>query len=175
MSRNKGGRGKKTDRKIRVLQGNPSGRVLPNEERHMSIAVDSQTEPPVPLGERAREHWDRIVSVHGPSGLITTLDLDSLARYCSMLEKWQDARDFIQEHGCTTTRRNTYQEYEVKSPEFDMYLTLGRMLLQHAQQFGFTPASRQPNTNPPEVKEMDEMEEFLFGNSNTKKMDRDLT
>jgi len=74
----------KTPAKLRVLRGNPSKQKHDKVDEQTEIDAEKITkdvEPPVKLLKAAREKWDRITKNLEAVGLLTVMDMDSLARY----------------------------------------------------------------------------------------------
>src|SRR6186713_2758454 len=75
---------------LRILRGNPSGRRLPDEPT--SPVLDEHTAPPDWIDAAARHEWRRLVPGLARAGVITELDVDALAAYCSTVADWKQAR-----------------------------------------------------------------------------------
>lgn len=139
------------------LAGNPGKRALNNNEPQPRPIPDV-TAPSYLEGD-ARLKWDELVAELYPAGLLTTIDVDSLAFYCVLYGRWKRAERIVREKGevIKTTNGNIIQ---------NPYLSIANRALSQmtkiSAEFGMTPSSRtRIAAQPPEQES--ELEQRLFG------------
>jgi P27 family predicted phage terminase small subunit len=95
-------------------------------------------EPPEELDDRAKRHWYETAKKLKPLGLLTNLDLDQLAMYCSAYSRWLTALTQLRQKLIVMSPN----EYPMLSP----YLSIEREAISTMQkcsaEFGMSPASR---------------------------------
>ncbi len=121
---------------IRKLAGNPGHRKLnENEPQPPPASVD----PPAFIEGEALDKWREMVAELHPLGLLTSIDVDSLAFYCVLYARWRKAERIVKDKGevIKTVGGNIIQ---------NPYLAIANRCLKEMQrlavQFGLTPASR---------------------------------
>ena len=126
---------------IKRAEGNPGKRPLNDREPE-----PDPTAPKCPksLSKRAKAAWKKVVPQLSQMGVLTRIDGEALARYCTMLARYWDAEDFIKEHGTVLPIRdeNGNLKYLQQIPQVGMANKLAVMLLRIEQEFGMTPSSR---------------------------------
>ena len=165
--KNKGGRGRKTPAEIRLVQGNPREKPIPEPPK--SDPAPAGTQPPYELTDRAREVWDRVTEQTDKIGLLTILDLDALAKYCELEAKWWKLQDRIEQDGMWIERRSQYDTWEVTAPWVKDQHAVFADILKLCKEFGFTPVARMNIIAPVKDKTGDHLEDFLFGSVQKKK------
>jgi P27 family predicted phage terminase small subunit len=139
------------------LAGNPGKRALNELEPQPRIAPEIVA--PSNLDNDARLKWDELVAELYPAGLLTTIDVDSLAFYCILYSRWKKAERIVREKGevIKTTNGNIIQ---------NPYLAIANRALTQmgkiAAEFGMTPSSRTRIAAQPPDQES-ELEQRLFG------------
>ena len=75
---------------------------------------------------------------------MTILDATAIARYCDMLQKWTDCRDFINEHGFVYPLKDKRGNVRclMQYPQVNIYNALAASLARMEAQFGLTPSAR---------------------------------
>lgn len=122
---------------VKLLQGNPGGRRL-NDEEPEAPAVEPTK--PAHLSPEASEHWDYIVPQLASMGLLAQVDATALELYCETYGTWRRAQDERRERG--TDYVMTASGTESIAP----WVRLARDSLQAMRQllaeFGMTPSAR---------------------------------
>lgn len=123
---------------LRVLNGNPGKRPLPESEPEpQSLAI--VPDPPDWLGDIARQVWIDDAPRLRAIGLLTELDLRAFALYCEAWQELFDAKKQIDESGliATSEKGGEYQHPAVgiKNKAIERIRRLGA-------EFGMTPSSR---------------------------------
>ena len=120
----------------KIAAGNPGKRAINKAE-----PKPPTTAPPCPehLGEVARREWLRMVGHLEPLGLLTTIDGDALALYCTAYERWADAEQQLRKTGVIVKAPSGFP---IQNP----YLAIANKAMQQMQkllvEFGCTPSSR---------------------------------
>lgn len=95
--------------------------------------------PPEHLSDEEKEKWKSTVRELHPLGLITTIDKDALAMYCTIYVRWIKAEKIIREKGeiIKTAASNIIQNpyLSIANRALDQLNKLGA-------EFGMTPSSR---------------------------------
>jgi P27 family predicted phage terminase small subunit len=96
------------------------------------------------MPEDAKGHWKRVVGDLKPLGLLARVDINTLARYCILFERWLVAMRFVHQFGDTLTIRDT--ENRIVSirtmPQSRILRELSVDLLRMEREFGMTPSAR---------------------------------
>ena len=106
----------------------------------------------------ARAEWDRIAPQLYELGLLTKLDMATLAAYCYAYAEWKEASEGVERDGFTI---KTNAGNVIQNPYLGIKHTAAAFMLKMAAEFGMTPVSRsrlQIEDNP---KDFDPMEELL--------------
>ena len=125
--------------------------------------VFDEPEPPegVPecpdwLSDEAKQAWDQVAPDLAATGLLTRLDANALARYCTMWARWRKAEDFIAQHGEVYTLKdaNGSARCVMQFPQVAIAHRLSLALTRLESEFGMTPSGRSrihvqpPSTGP---------------------------
>ena len=79
--------------KLKVLEGNPGRRKLPENE---PIPISDLPPPPDHLDEYARDEWFRICQGLYNMGLLFDVDRAAFAAYCQAYSRWKTAEEEMQ-------------------------------------------------------------------------------
>ena len=144
---------------LHVLNGNPSRKsdLGQHEPRPTPVAPDC----PAWLSADARTEWDRVTPELERLGLLTVVDMVSLAAYCQSYARWVEAERVLSEKGITHEYTNKAGETNVTArPEVgiaDKYL---KHVKAFCSEFGLSPSSRVRIRLPSDVDD-DPMEGLL--------------
>jgi P27 family predicted phage terminase small subunit len=121
---------------IRVLEGNPSRRPINENEPKPTDGI-----PPMPphLDRRARVVWRQIVPELSRLGLLTVVDGEALAAYCTAASMAYNARKVLKEKGMTFKTPSGYLQ---QRPEVSILNKAMHVIKAFAQEFGLTPSAR---------------------------------
>ena len=149
---------KRKPTKLRLLEGNPGKRPLPQEPDYPSIADD---EPPEWLGEEGRTEWARVLDLVRSVGLYTGVDRAILASYCLTWEQMVEAQEKVREQG---TVIYTESGEPKRSPWVVTLEKSQQSLRLLCSEFGFSPASRSKVSLPRAEKSAHEkIQELISG------------
>lgn len=101
-------------------------------------------DPPDWLDEPAREVWAQLAPQLKASGLLTILDVHTLARYCQTWVRWRSVEEFIARHGSVYPikdekgRTRCLQQF----PQVSIANKLSVQLTRMEAEFGMTPSAR---------------------------------
>ncbi len=128
--------GHKVPTALRVLNGNPSRRPLPEHEPQPDVDVADAPDwlPPI-----ARAEWQRVAPMLRRVGVLTEADRDALTLYCQTWITWKDAIEHVRKDGLVVARRG-------KLPRQNPYLQIAERASAQLRRllgaFGMTPESR---------------------------------
>lgn len=153
---------KKTPTKLRILNGNPGRRPLPENEPQPAPGVP---EPPEFLDKDARAHWDYFADLLAASGLLSLVDRMSFAALC------QSCADYARACVLLSKCPELVTDPETGAPVINpIWATLrnGRRLSEvsmrsWASEFGLTPAVRARMGAVTGGQTADPFEEFVRG------------
>ena len=144
---------------LKVLQGNPGKRKLNEDEPSFTSSEGILTPPPF-LSRYAKKEWKRIVPLLKANGLLTDVDVNTLAAYCQSYHRWIEAEKAIRTYGLTT---ETDKGNIIQRPEVGIANKAMEAMVRYAKEFGLTPSSRTSlHANAPD-KQDDPFMEFLKG------------
>jgi P27 family predicted phage terminase small subunit len=147
---------------LRVLQGNPGKRPLPENEPKPTPLAPKR--PSWLVGE-ARREWERIAPELEKLGLLTVVDGAALAAYCqayaTMVQAEKELRAHFRKHKkLTVTYVNKFgAENEVPHPAIKIARDAAATMKSFLTEFGLTPASR-VRLAMPRQEEPDDYEAF---------------
>lgn len=98
---------KKKPTELRVLEGNPSKRPMPENEPTPPPALET-LKPPVWLPPRAKQEWKRLLPILCQTGIMTEVDVSALAGYCNAWATWIDAIQILKKHGRIQMTQNGF-------------------------------------------------------------------
>jgi len=115
--------------KLRKNEPNPSGPV---------------GDPPDWLSPEAKEIWEVIVERVKNLDLLTCVDREPFARYCSMLAQWRKLYEETKDLSPVYPLHNEdgSVRYLQERPEISLMKRLDKQLLALEKEFGFTPSAR---------------------------------
>ncbi len=130
---------KPTPTAILKVRGSWRARLNPDEP---------QPQPGIPsmpgkIRPEAKLAWKRIVPKLQAMGVLTTVDGETLARYCTLAARYWEAEDFLRKHGQTYPVRDGdgvsgFRKFPQASIANELAATLARI----EASFGMTPADR---------------------------------
>jgi P27 family predicted phage terminase small subunit len=138
-----------------ILEGNPSKRPLKKELPKPGPGIPTC---PTWLSVAAKREWKRLTPELARMGLLSKLDRNMLAGYCSAYALWQQAQEVLNQQG--TVYVSPKGKLETR-PEVEIARTTGEMMQGFANELGLTPTSRARMNLPKENEEIDPLEEFL--------------
>jgi P27 family predicted phage terminase small subunit len=141
---------------LRLLEGNPGKRPLPNEPK------PEPTAPPCPywLPLLAKREWRRLAPRLELLGLLTEIDQAAFAGYCCLVSRWRQAEALIEKEGMVCTAPDGRQK---SHPATRVAFQSLQLLLKFAGDFGLTPSSRSRiNVLAPARKSREQLEEEKF-------------
>jgi P27 family predicted phage terminase small subunit len=120
---------------VRRLAGNRSKRAITE-----GIVVPAgQPLPPWPLTKKARREWDRLCSVLGPAGVLTTIDGDALAIWAETIARYLQASAHLVRHGSLITGPNGIP---IVNPAQAIIRQSLATMQRYQTEFGATPSAR---------------------------------
>jgi P27 family predicted phage terminase small subunit len=135
---------------LRILRGNPGNRPLNDDEPQSPCdAID----PPPYLQGLSLEKWHDVVKKLSDMSLMTNADVDVVARYCVLFERYQKYLDQVRRGLDVIVMRDESGRvrYMQVAPASSILAKLEEQMLRIEREFGFTPASRSEIHNTPKV------------------------
>lgn len=118
------------------------------------------------LGEVAQAKWHELLPLLQAVKVVTTADVEALARYCDTYEWWLATRAKLRKEGDTYPILNDGGEikYIAQRPEVSIAHKLATQLRQLEQDFGLNPSARTSlHVEKPKAEGDDEAAAILFG------------
>lgn len=127
-------------RHLRVIEGNPGKRALPED----GVRLPSEyAAPPEFLDEVARAAWERLVPPLVERGLFTVLDHDSIAAYCEAFSRWRKHEQSLKDAGQETFETHGRQGRMIRTrPELGIISEQIRLMTSIGSNYGFSPVAR---------------------------------
>ena len=110
----------------------------------------------------AKAAWRRLAPGLAASGLLTKVDRNALARYCTLWARWRAAEDHIRENG---SLHKLPSGYVATNPHVAIAGRLAVLLSKLEHDFGMTPAARTKIDVPPKPDGPDELERLIARDS----------
>lgn len=125
---------------LKVLEGNPGRRRLPEEPKFR----DGQVLCPPYLSKDAKLEWKRLAPELLALGLLKPADQSNFARYCEAHSRWKQATEFIRDNGLFCNVRNKAGEItsSFALPHVKIAEQAAKEARMYGAEFGLTPASR---------------------------------
>ena len=136
---------------LKLLEGTRADRV---NDREPTMPAAGSTGPPAWLDSYGRQHWDELVGILRPAGLLTAGDLPALAQLCDDYSTIRRSIDGPRAEGI-----GDYDAVRALLANADKARDRYRRML---VEFGLTPSSRSRIKSTAE-KPRDSLEEFLAG------------
>ena len=108
---------------------------------------DGRPRCPTFLHRYAKALWRRLVPELSRCGILSAIDTEALAAYCTTFAEWRLCAEDLQKHGHYFERTKTYTNGTVKepvvpNPEVRNYTNLTAALVKFQGEFGLTPSAR---------------------------------
>ena len=137
---------KPTPTYLKLLRGNPGKRAINANEPKPEIPA-KQPAPPVFLDDYALEEWKRVAPELWRMGLLTAVDVATLAVYCDAYSRWRVATEAIAvmaardelTHGLLIKTR---AGEATPNPLVWIASSAAKTMVRVAAEFGMTPAAR---------------------------------
>lgn len=121
---------------IRVLQGNPGRRPLPENEPQ---PPEGEIVPPSTLSPAALEYWKQHEPILLAMGVLTTADVAALAEMCEVEAEFWAARAVVHAEGMFMTFEGGRL---IEHPAVKVASDAQKRLMRLQVEFGLTPSSR---------------------------------
>jgi P27 family predicted phage terminase small subunit len=128
---------KQKPKKLKVLEGNPGCRKLPENER--IPPTDELIEPPSHLDEYAIEEWERVAPGLEAKGILCFFDIQVLGAYCCSYSLWRKATEQIKE---TDLIDETSNGNAIQNCLIGIANKAAADMIKYAAEFGLTPSAR---------------------------------
>ncbi len=156
------GRGRKPKPvELKILQGNPGKRPIPNDIPQPE-KLYTAPEAPAWLDDYAKEIWNDLALKLTKAGILSELDINVLAYYCSAASICIMARKRIEDKTLIMTFKNEdgTLKHAQKSPFITVYREALDDVIRLGAQLGLSPSER-VRLRGIGKKETDEFDEFL--------------
>ncbi len=138
-NKNSGRRPKPTN--LKVLEGNPGKRPLPEDEPQPDPPAN--LEPPEHLSDRAKDFWRQYAEPLAKLGLLTELDLASFELLCGCWAKAKRAEDELERQGNVLAYETAAGNKIIKNnPNLSAWNINVSLFNKLAQKFGLAAADR---------------------------------
>lgn len=129
---------------IKIARGNPSKENLDDRVKREPRPAEGDIVPPDWVTGVALEKWDDVVPKLQAMKVMSTSDIDTIARYCVLHEQWAKYLDQMRRGLDVLVLRDSdgKVKYMQSSPAATMFLKIGQQMLRIEQEFGLTPSSR---------------------------------
>ena len=124
---------------LKRLHGTYRPDRAPEKEATPHLASGDQLQAPDWLSQGAREKWEELALRLHSLGVLTEIDLDVFALYCTAWSNWRDAEEAVREHGATTKAQSGY---EAVSPHVTRAKNHLSELIKLSNLLGFNPSAR---------------------------------
>lgn len=128
----------KTPTKILEQQGSRRAKERKGEPQPKAATPD----PPSWLSTNAKAVWRQVAKELLVLSILTTIDRNTLARYCVLWVRWRRAEDVLESEGMTYETETKSGSIILQRPEVTIAKALAAELLKVEREFGMTPGSR---------------------------------
>lgn len=152
---------RKQPTKLRLLRGDPS-----KEGKHADepIPPAGAVTPPDWVKGKALDKWNEVVPKLEAMGIMSTADVDAMARYCAMYEQWLRYLDQVRRGLDVLVLKDNAGKvkYVQSTPAATMFVKLAQSLLRIEQEYGLTPSAR-AGMEVPRGEVRDRLQAFIEG------------
>jgi P27 family predicted phage terminase small subunit len=143
---------------LRVLQGNPGHRKIPDVPK--SAPVDGKFPPPEWMDAEAKKEWRKIVKAYESVKMITETDLQLLTAWCTAVSQFISAHKELKKAERKKTK--TLEDYKLIRLCQISINEARAALLAISSRFGFSPVDRMKLALPPDKPDEEkDFEKFL--------------
>ena len=159
----------RTPTAIRILEGNPSGRPLPQNEPE-SAQLTVAYPAPSWLSKRAAIVWHRVLAVLCEMRVMTLADVEAVSLLCETTVEYWAARSVVRRKGATYESHQFNKDGDiigskvVKRPEVLIAADAAKRMKSLYEQFGLTASSRS-RVKAAKVEDADPFEVYLSAKS----------
>lgn len=121
---------------LKLLHGNPGRRPINTDEPDFGALLSA---PPVHLGPRAVEEWDRLRELFRDQGILTEADRPALAAFCSAYGRWVEAETQLRTSGLLV---KSPSGWPIQNPYLSIANKAWEQMHKMMAEFGFTPSGR---------------------------------
>lgn len=150
--------------KMKVLEGNPSRRPLPDNEPQPDVPISVPSAPEY-LTDNAKEEWDTLAAPLHRLGLLTEVDIPIFEMYCQARGNFISA---VEELKVSTLTIKTDKGNEIQNPVVGVLNRSIEISHKLATEFGMTPSSRSKVTSA-KTEKKSKFYGLIQGNGTTKK------
>jgi P27 family predicted phage terminase small subunit len=157
---------KKTPTTLKVLNGNPGKRTIPEDEVKPKPLMPKK--PSFLKGEAAKE-WRRIAPKLEALGLLTEIDGSALADYCVSYAHWVECEIFLQQFSHDKDGKfngamfKTPTGYMQQLPQVSMSLRYQKEMRDALSKFGMSPSDRAGLVTPKAPEKAGKLSRTLSG------------
>jgi P27 family predicted phage terminase small subunit len=126
---------KPTPTALKIVQGNPGKRPLPQHEPRPPVGA----EMPDWLSDEAKAHWPMVAAQLTEAGILTEIDAQALALYCEAFARWRHANEQVVKFGPVVKAPSGFP---VQSPFLAICNKAWDQMMKALIEFGMTPSSR---------------------------------
>lgn len=135
-------------------------------DRHADSVKPEKKRPVCPkwLNDDAKAIWRQMVTMLERIGVLSSVDGQTLTRYCTTWVRWRKAQEFLETHNeaYPILDENKKLKYMAQWPQVAIEHKLSLVLLRIEQEFGLTPASRSRIALPNEEQNKENPNERYF-------------
>ena len=129
---------------LKILEGNPGKRRLPINEPQPPMDLP---DPPEHLDAYALEEWERIAEGLNVMGILSSVDQNALAAYCSAYSRWRSAEEELAKLAEKGGRiaalvQKTISGNWIQNPLIGISNQPAVDMVRFATEFGMTPSAR---------------------------------
>ena len=97
--------------------------------------------PPMPpnMSEAAQAHWHKTLPILESMGVVTVADADVLYHYCETFVKWEENRQFVDEHGVSEIGKDGRSFLR---PEYRVFKDMSAEMHRLGDKLGLNPSAR---------------------------------
>jgi P27 family predicted phage terminase small subunit len=125
---------------VKTAKGNPGKRAINKEEPKPPAATEF--EPPVWLPDVGKIEYRRLGKQLKTLGLLTNLDLNTLANYCLAFSHVVACQNELATSGTTITMETQNGSYPMTAPQFNQLMKALQQMERWGTQMGLSPSSR---------------------------------
>jgi P27 family predicted phage terminase small subunit len=152
---------------LRLLRGNPGRRPI-HAEPEPAVAAEVPDVPPFLEGYAADE-WHVVAAELHRLGLLTVVDVASLAAYCVAYSDWRTARELLAKMAANDpvmkglmVKTQAYGA-PMQNPLVKLARNAAGDMVRYAAEFGFSPAARSRIKAGPDAEQSSKFGELLAG------------
>jgi P27 family predicted phage terminase small subunit len=150
---------------LKLLAGVPGHRPLNDKEPQPDL-LEETPQPPSHLSGEARTHWANIVPKLVRNGMLSEVDVPTIAAYCQAYGRWVAAESMVAKQGDVLISPSGFP---IQNPYLAVANKAMEQMIKREVEFGMTPSSRSRVSSTAKPKKANRFLDLVGGSKTNKR------